>query len=318
MTAANGQKNEFVQYMGRTDADDIYVSEDATGETEHRVFGESVNRPNYGRDLEPIGITFHSPVPWEDFSGRNEKDSDGLETLLYMSEHVGIPLVWIHNTKEDYQNAVRSNQLDQDIEFGVMTANTASDTRFKFSGETIPLRDLEPEIQDVFGTSYRNMGGSKEPNEWRSSFNDFTMEFLPSAYSITDIDAFHAPEPGHIKSLIELKRAEDKPTEWTPWPNDTSQYCLLFRLAEMLNSDKFIFKHQKKPLYKEDVRLFQNLRTPELGDKKKFGHIQKGDYDTAEAYIGDRGESMHPIQAITKIRGEKTRLVNTDYPIAAD
>jgi hypothetical protein len=86
----------------------------------------------------------------------------------------------------------------------------------------------------------------------------------------------------------------------------------------MLNSDKFIFKHQKKPLYKEDVRLFQNLRTPELGDKKKFGHIQKGDYDTAEAYIGDRGESMHPIQAITKIRGEKTRLVNTDYPIAAD
>jgi len=206
--------------------------------------------------VEPIGLSFHHPDPWSEFTPNQGKQprSPELECLATIADRINVPLIWFG------ENGINWRNFHGNLELGELTYNSDRNT-FTNDIEKLTIADLEPALQDHFGTSLDADGTNKEENEQFSAFQQYTSQYLPS-YVIQDFDAIGQSKPGEPTSIIEAKRTKQNPKDWTPFTKDAPNYYLQIQLASEANVEPLIVNHPQNPLKNELVGFYYDLSLP--------------------------------------------------------
>lgn len=219
----------FAEYCNASSAD-FKISE--YGE-QFRVFGRQDG------EVEPIGISYHRPVNWNDLN-RGEIEGN-LNPIIRLADMAGVPAIWIGETNPKWES--NSGQ----VEFGVFGDSVDS---FVQEPDSIPLASLEERIQATFGTGFDELGVTKGLNVGSvDDFQDWGRKHLPTNYLPQDIDLLATADSRPI-AWIELKRSNFDFgrytfTDWLPFNNDINNFKLQTSLHEE-SGVRPLAVHQKK------------------------------------------------------------------------
>lgn len=207
-------------------------------------------------EVNPIGLSFHHPDSWTEFTPNQYKQprSPELECLAEIAKRIDVPLLWFG------EHAINWRNFHGNLELGELTYNEKRNT-FTNDLQSLTIADLEPTLQDYFGTSLPADGSEKEPNDSFSPFQQYTSQYLPS-YVIQDFDAIAQRKPGEPTAIIEAKRTRDHPEDWMPYPKDSPNYYLQIQLANEANIDPLILNHPQEQLRGKQVGFYHDLSLP--------------------------------------------------------
>jgi hypothetical protein len=210
--------DKFMEYL--SGIKNIYFS---TDDEAMLIWGKNTGREN----TELIGLSYNSPTIWSHFDSKKPK----FRSFISLSEKLGYPILWIG------KGLLKSGK----IELGRIRSGA-------ISNKILNLDEAANEIQNIFGTNYKDLGTKKQVNKRTAgSFHKWSRNFLPSAYNKEDIDILVSNNKDNSpRALVEIKRSiYYSPNGWSPYRDDIRNYILQFKVCNILNIAPILIYHKK-------------------------------------------------------------------------